>query len=51
MRDGTKGQLLLAQLALRPPDCSLVSAQDGAADRVGKKGLQRKVLFYCNYLE
>lgn len=45
MRDGTEGQLLQAQLALRSPDCSLeslVSAQDGAADRVGKKGFAEK---------
>lgn len=43
MRDGTEGQLLQAQLALRSlTDCSLVSAQDGAAARVGKKGFAEK---------
>lgn len=43
MRDGTEGQLLQAQLAWRSPDvCSLVSAQDGAADRVDKKGFAEK---------
>lgn len=37
-------------LAICPLE-SLVSAQDGAADRVGKKGFAEKGLFYCNYLE
>ena len=43
MRDGAEGQPLQAQLALRSlTACSLVSAQKGAADRVGKKGFAEK---------